>query len=250
MLDSLRKAASTWVAKLLLILLVGSFAVWGISGQMISGMGGTNVITAGGTTVSALDYRLAYDRQMSVMSQQLGTRLTRDQAKAFGIEGQVLAQLVAGAVLDEQARTLGLGVSRERVAALTAEDAAFHGPDGKFDRNQFNYVLQQIGMRAEDYLRNREQVAVRQQIVEAVSDGLKAPTAFYRAVALYQGEDRTVEFLVLPKNLVEPIDEPSNDALSTWFEARKASYGAPEYRKISYIKLEPEDIADQSAVPE
>lgn len=248
MLDSLRKAASTWVAKLLLILLVGSFAVWGISGQMISGMGGTNVITAGGTTVSALDYRLAYDRQMSVMSQQFGMRLTRDQAKALGIESQVLAQLVAGAVLDEQARTLGLGVSRERVAALTAEDAVFHGPDGKFDRNQFNYVLQQVGMRPEDYLRNREQVAVRQQIVEAVSDGLKAPTAFYRAVALYQGEDRTVEFLVLPKSLVEPIEEPSNDILTKWFDERKANYGAPEYRKISYIKLEPEDIADESAI--
>jgi peptidyl-prolyl cis-trans isomerase D len=248
MLDSLRKAASTWVAKLLLILLIGSFAVWGISGQLVTGLGGSNVIAAGGTTVSALDYRLAYDRQMQVMSQQFGMQLTREQATAFGIDNQVLAQLVAGAVLDEQARKLGLGVSRERVAALTVEDPAFHGPDGKFDRNQFDYVLQQVGMRPEDYLNNREQVAVRQQVVEAVSDGLKAPDAFYRAVALYQGEDRTVEFLALPKSLVEPIEEPSADVLSKWFEERKASYGAPEYRKISYIKLEPEDIADESAI--
>ena len=37
MLDSLRKAAGTWVAKLLLVLLVLSFAVWGISGSMMSG---------------------------------------------------------------------------------------------------------------------------------------------------------------------------------------------------------------------
>lgn len=248
MLDSLRKAASTWVAKLLLIMLVGSFAIWGISGQMVTGLGGNNVVTAGGTTVSALDFRLAYDRQMSVMSQQFGMRLTREQATALGIDNQVLSQLVAGAVLDEQARKLGLGVSRERVALLTAEDAAFHGPDGRFDRNQFNYVLQQVGMRPEDYLRNREQVAVRQQIVEAVSDGLKAPDAFYRAVALYQGEDRTVEYVVLPKSLVEPIEEPANDVLTKWFDERKGSYGAPEYRKISYVKLEPEDIADESAI--
>ncbi|MCO5072798.1 MAG: SurA N-terminal domain-containing protein [Rhizobiaceae bacterium] len=248
MLDSLRKAASTWVAKLLLLLLVGSFAVWGVSGQLINGIGNNDVITAGGTSVSGLDYRLAYDRQISVLSQQFGTRLTREQATALGITNQVLAQLVAGAVLDEQARKLGLGVSRERVASLTAEDAAFRGPDGRFDRNQFDYVLRQVGMRPEDYLRNREQVAVRQQIVEAVSDGLKAPDTFLRAVALYQGEDRTVEFIALPKSLVEPIEDPSADVLAKWFDERKASYGAPEYRKISYIKLEPEDIADESAI--
>ena len=84
MLDALRTAAGTWVAKLLLFMLVISFAIWGISGRMIGGFGSSHVITAGGTTVSLKDYRLAYDRQIQVMSQQLGTRLTREQAAAFG----------------------------------------------------------------------------------------------------------------------------------------------------------------------
>ena len=61
----LRNAAGTWVAKLLLLLLVVSFAVWGISGQMVGGFGGNAVITAGGTTVSPNEYRLAYDRQIA-----------------------------------------------------------------------------------------------------------------------------------------------------------------------------------------
>lgn len=248
MLDALRNAAGTWVAKLLLILLVVSFAVWGISGQIAGGFGGSKVVTVGGTSVSIKDYRLAYDRQLSVLSQQLGQRLTREQAAAFGIDQQVLAQLVAGAVLDEQARKLGLGLSKDRLAALTREDPAFQGSDGKFNRQQFDYVLREVGMTAEDYLRNRQQVAVRQQIVEAVSDGLDAPAAFLSAVALYRGEDRTVDYLVLPRSLVEPIETPPEADLAAWFEERKASYGAPEYRKIAYIKLEAEDIADPSAI--
>lgn len=248
MLDSLRKAAGTWVAKLLLILLVVSFAVWGISGQIAGGLGGSNVVTVGGTKVSIKDYRLAYDRQLSVLSQQLGQRLTREQAAAFGIDQQVLAQLVAGAVLDEQARKLGLGLSKDRLAALTREDPAFQGSDGKFNRQQFDYVLREVGMTADDYLRNRQQVAIRQQIVEAVSDGLDAPAAFLSAVALYRGEDRTVDYVVLPRSLVEPIEAPADAELSTWFEERKATYAAPEYRKINYIKLEAEDIADPSTI--
>lgn len=248
MLDALRNAAGTWVAKLLLILLVVSFAVWGISGQIAGGLGGSKVVTVGGTTVSIKDYRLAYDRQLSVLSQQLGQRISREQAAAFGIDQQVLAQLVAGAVLDEQARKLGLGLSKDRLAALTREDPAFQGPDGKFSRQQFDYVLREVGMTAEDYLRNRQQVAIRQQIVEAVSDGLEAPATFLSAVALYRGEDRTVDYVVLPRSLVEPVEAPTDAVLSTWFEERKASYAAPEYRKIAYIKLEAEDIADPAAV--
>lgn len=248
MLETLRSAAGTWVAKLLLLLLVVSFAIWGISGQLVNGFNANTVITAGGTSVSVTEYRLAYDRQVNVLSQRLGQRLTREQATALGIDSQVLAQLVSGAVLDEQARNLGLGLSKDRIASLTAEDPAFQGPDGRFSRQQFDYVLRQIGMRPEDYLNNRGQVAIRQQIVEAVADGMKAPDTFLRAVALFNGEDRTAEYLSLPRSLVEPIEPPSDAVLSTWFEERKKQYAAPEYRKIAYVKLEPEDIADESAI--
>ena len=247
MLDSLRSAAGTWVAKALLLLLVLSFAVWGIAGQT-GGMGANAVVTAGQTTVSPTEYRLAYDRQLSVLSQRFGARVTREQAQALGVDQQVLAQLVAGAVLDEQARVMNLGVSRDRVATLTAEDPAFQGPGGSFDRRQFELVLRQIGMRPEDYLRNREQVAIRQQIVEAISDGMSVPDTFLRAVALYQGEDRTVEYLVLPQALVQPIEAPTDALLAAYFEENKVRYAAPEYRKIDYVKLEPEDIADTSVI--
>ncbi|MBX9450537.1 MAG: SurA N-terminal domain-containing protein [Mesorhizobium sp.] len=247
MLNSLRNAARSWIAKLLLVMLVLSFAVWGISGQIFGGLG-SNVLTAGDTRVSILEYRLAYDRQLSLLSQQFGVPVTREQAQQFGVDNRVLSQLAAGAVLDEQAREMRLGLSRDRLAAMTAEDPAFQGADGRFDRNQFDFVLRQIGMRPEDYLKNREQAAVRQQIIEAVSDGMTAPDAFLRAVSLYQGEDRTVDYIVLSRPLVEPIEEPAQDVLEAYFEENKANYAAPEYRRISYVKLEPADIADPAAI--
>ncbi len=247
MLDALRKAAGTWVAKLLLVLLVMSFAVWGISGSLFTGVG-NNVLTAGNASVSITEYRLAYDRQLNVMSQQFGTRLTREQAVALGLDQQVLSQLIAGALLDAQAGEMQLGLSRDRLAQLTAEDPAFQGPDGRFDRNQFEYVLRQVGMRPEDYLKNREQVAVRQQVVEAVADGIKVPDAYLRAVSLYRGEDRTVEFISVPRSVVDPLPEPTTEQLTAFYDGAKSNYAAPEFRKISYLKLEAEDIADESAI--
>ena len=248
MLDTLRNAAGTWVAKLLLLLLVVSFAVWGISGSLISGFGSNAVITAGGTTVSPNEYRLAYDRQIKLLSQQFGTRLTREQATALGIDNQVLAQLVSGAVLDEQARKLGLGLSKDKLAELTAR-SGLPGSRRQVRPPAVRLCAAPDRHAAGGLSANRAQVAIRQQIVEAVSDGLKAPDTFLRAVALYRGEDRTVDYLVLPRSTVEPIEEPADDVLSSLVRrATRARYAAPEYRKIAYVKLEPEDIADVGAI--
>lgn len=247
MLDTLRRGAKSWVAKLLLILLVASFGVWGISGSILNA-GNDAVITVGDTVVTPNEFRLAYDRQVGVIGRQVGQRLTSEQARAFGVENQVFAQLTAGALLDEQAREMNLGLSDDRLAALIAEDPAFHDFNGRFDRGNFQRVLRSVGMSEEDYLKSRGQVAVRTQIVEAVADGLKAPEALLTALARYEAETRDVNYLLLTKANVDPITAPDDATLTAWFADNKAQYAAPEYRKITYVKLENEDIADPAAI--
>ncbi|MEQ8307669.1 MAG: SurA N-terminal domain-containing protein [Hoeflea sp.] len=247
MLDTLRKGAKSWVAQFLLVLLVASFAVWGISGSMLNA-GGTSVITVGDTEVTPNEFRLAYDRQMAELGRRLGTRLTQEQARAFGLENQVYSQLIAGALLDEQAREMNLGLSDSRLAALIAQDPAFHDFNGRFDRNNFRRVLNSVGMSEEDYIRSRSQVAVRTQIVEAIAEGFSAPDAMIAALAQYEAETRDVEYLLLTPTSIDPVPAPTDEELSAYFEANKARYAAPEYRKLTYVKLENEDIADPSAI--
>ncbi|MCC0035605.1 MAG: SurA N-terminal domain-containing protein [Hoeflea sp.] len=247
MLDTLRRGAQSWVAKFLLVMLVASFGVWGISGSIMTA-GSNAVITVGDTVVSPNEFRLAYDRQMAVVGRQIGQRLTTEQARAFGIENQVYSQLIAGALLDEQARTMNLGLSDDRLAALIAEDPAFHDFNGRFDRNNFRRVLSSAGMTEEDYLRSRGQVAVRTQIVEAVSDGFAAPEALIKALAQYDAETRDVNYLLLTPSSIDPVAAPGDAELSAWFEENKARYAAPEYRKITYVKLQNQDIADPAAI--
>jgi len=250
MLDGLRKSSKSWVAKALLLLLLASFAVWGVSGSMLSGGTSNAVLTAGETKVSMVDYRLAYDRQMVILSRQLGERLTRDQARQFGIEQAVLGQMVAGAVLDEQSRVMNLGLSKDRLATLVADDPTFQGVNGQFSRDTFRQVLRQIGMSEDDYIRNRQDVAIRQQIVEAVSDGIDVPQVMLEAFAKHTGEKRDVQYFIVGEGAIEPVSAPADDVLQAYFEANKAAYRAPEYREINFVRLTPDAILDEASVPE
>ncbi|WEZ83499.1 SurA N-terminal domain-containing protein [Rhizobium sp. 32-5/1] len=249
MLDSLRRASQTWVMKGLLVILVLSFGVWGISTSLVPSSA-DSVITVGDIEVSPSDYRLAYERQLAQLSRQFGTRLTPDQARAFGVESQVYSQLVAGATLDQLSEDMNLGLSEDRLAKLIAEDPAFHGVNGQFDRLTFSSVLRNAGLREQDYINNRSQVAVRSQVVEAISDGYTAPKVMTDALRQYRNETRSIEYLLLSNANIDPVKAPADDVLTPWFESRKADYRAPEYRKISYVKLEPSDIADPSSVTE
>jgi peptidyl-prolyl cis-trans isomerase D len=247
MLDALRRSSQTWVAKALLIVLVGSFAVWGVSSSLVTGTN-SSVITVGDVKVSPTDFRLAYERQVATMSQRFGMRLNAEQARAFGIENQVFAELVAGAALDQLSRDMNLGLSEGRLARLIADDPAFRGVNGQFDRMAFSSVLRNAGLRENDYINNRSQVAIRTQVVEAVSDGYKAPDVLTNALRQYRSEARTIDYLILSNANIDPVKAPGDDVLAPWFEQNKAKYRAPEYRKFAYVALEPKDIVDTAAI--
>jgi peptidyl-prolyl cis-trans isomerase D len=249
MLDSLRNASKTMAAKLLLLLLVVSFGVWGVSASLVTSAS-NSVVTVGDQTVSPNDFRLAYQRQISDLSRQFGTRLTTEQAKAFGIDRQVFSQLAAGAALDQLSEDMNLGLSEDRLASLIAEDPAFRSVNGQFDRNLFSERLRNSGLREDDYIQERSKVAVRSQIVDAVSDGFTAPKVLVDALKQYRNERRSIDYLILSNANIDPVKAPADDVLAAWFEGVKNRYRAPEYRKFSYVKLEPSDIADASAVTE
>lgn len=249
MLELLRKAAKTLVAKALFVLLIASFGIWGASQRMQHGSS-TTVMTVGEQQIDMRQFRFAYQRQVSLLSQQLGTQLSTDQARAFGVEGQVYAELSAGAALDQLASDMKLGLSQDRLARLISEDPAFKSVNGAFDRQLFESRLRNAGLSPDDYIEERSRVAVRSQIVDAVSDGFEPPKALVDALTQYRDESRTVDYLLLTYANIDPVKAPADDVLAKWFEGVKARYRAPETRKLSLVELKPADIADPAAVTE
>lgn len=248
MLELLRKASRTWFAKGLLLLLVASFGIWGVSSSLI-GDNSDAVITVGDQTISTNEFRMAYQRQMSDLSRRFGTQLTTEQARALGIDTQVYAQLAAGAALDQLSEEMRLGLSKDRLAGLIADDPAFRNEStGQFDRQLFASRLRNSGLREEDYILERSKVAVRSQIVEATSDGFTPPQTLVDALRQYRNESRTIDYLLLTSANIDPIKAPDETTLAAWFETVKARYRAPEYRAFSYVKLQPADLADPASI--
>jgi peptidyl-prolyl cis-trans isomerase D len=247
-MDFLRRAAKTWVAKLLLILLVLSFGVWGISGSLLNSQS-TTVVAVGDEIVGPNEFLLAYQQTVGPYSQQIGRRLSAEEARSFGIEEQVFSNLAANAALNQQAIELNLGLSKQRQAEILGEQEIFYDRvSGQFDQATFRRVLQNVGMTESQYLATSAKNATRTQIAEAVSDGIKAPKTLLNAIAEYRSETRDIDYITLNQSMLDPIGAPTDTVLATYFDENIAQYAAPEFRKIAYVRLLAADIMDLDAV--
>lgn len=134
MLRGIHKATSTWIGKAVMGVIMGgliiSFAIWGI-GDIFRGFGANSVAKIGGTEISIEQFRQYYTDQLQRISRQAGRPITPDQARAIGLDRQLIGQLVAETTLDEQAKKLRLGLSNEDIAQRIVTDQNFQGANGR-----------------------------------------------------------------------------------------------------------------------
>lgn len=248
MMDALRKSATGWVAKVLIGLLVLSFAVWGVA-DIFTGYRGTDVAQVGETPITIEEYRSALQREIQQTSRQVGTYLTMDQARSFGLDTRVLGRMMAEAALDDEARQRGLGVSDAIVADSIRLDPSFQTPGGQFDRTYFEQLLRSQGYSEPYFVFLQRKILMRQMIADAVGGGIEPPLVLEKAVDRYRNETRSAEFIVITPAMAGTVPEPTEEELRTFFDDNKTEFRAPEYRKLSVLVIDAADLADNIEVP-
>ncbi len=245
MLESFRNAAKSWVAKLLLGLLVVSFAAWGIT-DVFRGGGVQDLATVGKQSISGEEYTRAVNRAIQKYSGELGTRLTYEDAKRLGLDRQVRDSLIAGASIDEKARDLGVTVSRTAIAQEAANNPAFRNADGKFDRATMQRVLEANGLNEEVFLSGEQQN--RQRVILTSGSVVGAvPAALADAERQFRSETRSARYFTFNVDAAS-APQPTADDLRKQYEATPQAYTAPEYRSVAILKAFPEDAASRFEV--
>src|SRR3954454_20900826 len=251
MLRGIRKASSNWLGKAIMSVVMGvlivSFGVWGIA-DIFKGFGQSSLAKIGKTEISTEQFRQIYTDRLQQLGRSFGRPLTMDQARAFGLDRQVLQQTIAEAALDEEARRMGLGQSEAETMRTIYADPNFKGLGGQFDPARFQAVIRQFGYSEQRYLAEQRRVSLRRQIAGTISAGFEPPKVLIEALTRFQNEQRSIEYIKLDAAQAGTIDPPSPETLAAYFDDHKTQFRAPEYRKISFVAITPEDIGKWSEV--
>jgi peptidyl-prolyl cis-trans isomerase D len=251
MLESMRNAAQGVVGKAIMTVVMGliivSFVIWGV-GDMLRGFTTSTVASVGGAKISAQEYRFEYQRTLQQYQRRLRRPFTNEEARQIGLDRQVLQRLLSEAAVDEETRKLGLSLSDDALREMITSNPNFHDKSGAFDANRFAGALRDLDMTERGFVSDLRKQALRQFIVAALTAGIAAPKAEVKAEADYEGQARSIDYFVLPASAAGDIAAPSEEALKTFFNDRKSSYRAPEFRALNVLALEPETIANPADV--
>lgn len=251
MLRGMRKASSNWLGKTIMSVMFGvlivSFGIWGIA-DIFKGFGQSSLAKIGNTEITTEQFRNLYTDKLQQIGRQFGRPLTMEQARQFGLDRQVLQQVIAEAALDEGARRMGLGQSDAEVVRAISEDPNFKGLDGKFDPDRFNQLIRQFGYNEQRYIAEQRRVSLRRQLTGTVAAGAGPSKTQLEALIRFQNEQRSIEYINLTEAQAGTIDPPSPEALAAYFEDRKTLFRAPEYRKIAILALTPDELAKSITV--
>jgi peptidyl-prolyl cis-trans isomerase D len=168
-----------------------------------------------------------------------------DQARALGLDRQLLGEVIAETALDERARALRLNVSDAEIARQVTGMPGFKGLTGQFDRARFEAVLRNMGYNEARFLSEQRKIALRQHLLGTVSGDPMVPKTALEVFNRFQNEERTIDYVTLGAAQIGEIAEPTPEVLKKYFEERKVVFRAPEYRKLTIVELTPADLASR-----
>jgi peptidyl-prolyl cis-trans isomerase D len=248
-LDTLRKGAARTFGLILVGLLVISFAIWGIA-DIFTGYGRQTLIRVGDTELTSQDYLRAQQEVLRAMSAQAGRSLSLQEARALGLDSRVLERLIGGAAVDNHAKELHLGITDALLLENIMKDPAFKDSLGNFSPVMFQQALYQIGLNEHGYLLSLREQNLRRQILATVGEIAATPTILVEALNKFNGETRTLRYVLIPASVAGEIPEPTEEDLKRYYENNQVKFTQPEYRKIGILAVTPETVKEQVNITE
>lgn len=252
MIEKIRAYSSTWWFRGFLGAIAVTFAIlWG-GGDWMHNMGGGHaqmVAKVGSSRISATQLRVAVDRKLRQIALTTGQRITEDEAMKAGLFQDILRSLIDDALLEQEAKRLGLTLTDASVRESIKKNPIFLNESGAFDKKRFELLIDRLGFNEASFVEETRKELLRANFMETLFDDLRLPSLTTVTLYRWQGQTRQLVYSVIKSADVPVKGEPSEADIKAMFVAHKNELKAPEYRDFSVIVLDPETV-DVTVTPD
>ena len=250
MLEKMRSTSAKWVMWILAMLLIASFALWGIGDVFRGRTAPRDVAEVGGGKISTEQLRREFRRVVDGLRNRLGPQFDSTQARQLGLLDQTLDTLIVDRLFVLEAATLGLAAGDDLVRRSIAADPAFHDPAGRFDNQIYRQALANQNMGELGYEESLRANIVRLQLTRSLTTAGVVPKKLHDLVYKYRNERRVAEVVRLVRAGVTGGAEPSDTALAAFHRKYAAQFTAPAFRDVTVVHFDPTVMAAEFTPPE
>ncbi|MEC8208800.1 MAG: SurA N-terminal domain-containing protein, partial [Pseudomonadota bacterium] len=249
MLERIREGSQGATAKVILTLVILSFALAGI-GSYLGQPTETPVATVNGKEISQMSFARAYENERSRLEQQFGeyfSQIASDPAYVARMRENVMQRLVQQELQMQLAQELGLRVSDEAIKKEIRNIPAFQVA-GQFNNDRYLQVIRQMNYQPDgfrDYL--RKEMTLNQLATALIATDFTLDNELASAVKL-QNQLRDIETVTLSAANFKSDVAVSEDEIKEYYQLNQNQFMAPEMVALEYIELKGSELPLEEAV--
>ena len=250
MLTALRRLAATWVAKALFVLLVLSFAIWGVGDMVRSFNRDSAVAKVGGREIDVEEAQLSMRRELQRIQRGAGPGFEADARIRRIVAEQSLDALINDRVIRIEQERMRIAVPDSAVRDFVHGIPAFRGGDGGFSRPMLENFLRSSELSEPQFIGLLRADLARQQLSNSVRAGAQPPALLTERLYRWVGEQRAARIVALPLAQAPAPEPPDDVALRRYHENNPDRFSTPEYREATVAVLTAALIAREIQVSE
>ena len=233
---------------LLLLLILPSFVLVGVSSYQDRGGSNDGVATVDGKKITQQEWENAQRRQLDQARQMMGAQFDQKLFDTPEAKQAILDNLVAEHAINAEVARSNLTVSDSVLIKAISEIQQFRKPDGSFDKEAYYAAIAAQGMTEPQFnARMRHDMAV-QQLVGSIQQTAFAPRTVSNRLSDINDQEREVQEVLFPATSFAAQVKVTDDMLKAFYEKNAALFQVPETVKAEYVVFNADAVEKQVTV--
>lgn len=240
MLQDIRQGTQGTAAKIIIGLIVLSFALFGIQSILLDGGRGT-VAEVNGEAIGPEELQQAINTHKRRLISMMGENLDPSMLDDERIAGQALEALVGRKVLVQSAEQMDLSLSETEIGLMVAGMEQFQ-IEGQFSPEAYKSALATAGYTPTSFKQALRDDVLINQLRSGIAGSDFATPAELALNARIMSEQRDIQYLTVPRENFEDVEAPSNEDIQAWYDSHQQDFRAQESVDLDYVEIALEDF--------
>ncbi len=249
MLQDIRNSTQSTAAKVVVGLIVVTFALFGVE-SIVGGLSGEpEVATVNGEDIPESRFKRALEGKRRQILAQMGERADPDLIDESLLRTSVLEGMINEEILAQDADEKGLYVSEAAVDSYIRNVDQFK-VDGEFSNERMQLILRNAGLTLKDYRDSlRKQFMLNQPRSALIASAFVLNPEQQEIVALDR-QSRTFGVATVYKRDYLDAISVGDDEVESYYQENKENYKKPENVDVSYLLVDKRKLADSVEISE
>ncbi|MEH6517916.1 MAG: SurA N-terminal domain-containing protein [Halioglobus sp.] len=245
MLQNIRKSSQGTAARVIIGVIVVSFAAFGIE-SILLGSGSNGVAEVNGEEISPFEFEQVLNTQQRQLIDMMGGNIDPEMLESDRLRAQAMQTIINRKLLMQSADDMNLSISEAEIGTFIGGMEQFQIA-GQFSPEMYRSLLANQGYTPATFKQGLVEDLILNQLRSGLAGSDFATPAELTLTATISSEQRDVRYMTLPLAQFRSDVEIGNEEIAAYYEERKEQFVTEESVELDYIELRVDDFREPVA---